>query len=102
MLGVRVAAAADKMRLVLGTEGPVDHRGFTLSALDRVVVDIPAARLTGTLPDAAADDATLVGLRSGVRAGEDLRIVLDLKQPARIKSFTWAPRVGTGTDWLST
>jgi len=89
--GVRVASGSDKTRLVMDTEGPVDHRIFTLDGPDRVVVDIPDARLAGALPEADTSDVTLIGLRSGVREGDDLRIVLDLKQPARVKSFALTP-----------
>ncbi len=96
VLGARVAAGADKTRLVLDTEAPVDHSIFTLPDPDRVVIDIPAARLSGTLPGPQGDDPTLVGLRSGVRGGEDLRIVLDLRRPARVKSFTLGPEGGHG------
>ncbi len=79
--------AAGKVRLVLDSTSPVSHQIFTLDAPDRVVIDIPNARLTGKLPDAQAKNPTLIGLRSGVRNTGDLRIVLDLKRPVRVKSF---------------
>lgn len=89
--GARIAAGSDKTRLVMDADGPVDHRIFTLDGPDRVVVDIPDARLATKLPEADMSDPTLIGLRSGVREGDDLRIVLDLKQPARVKSFVLTP-----------
>lgn len=89
--GARISTAPDKTRLVVDTAGPVTHRIFTLEDPDRVVVDIPHARLTGKLPQADVDDPTLVGLRSGLRGEDDLRLVLDLKQQARVKSFTLTP-----------
>jgi len=55
------------------------------------VIDIPDARLTGKLPIAEARDRLLAGMRSGIRAGDDLRIVLDLKRAARVKSFLLRP-----------
>ncbi len=88
---VRVASGPEETRLVMDTDGPVDHRIFTLDEPDRVVIDIPDARIAGRLPETDPEDPTLIGLRSGVRDGDDLRVVLDLKQPARVKSFVLSP-----------
>jgi N-acetylmuramoyl-L-alanine amidase len=94
--GARVSAGADKTRLVLQLSGPVSHRIFALEGPDRLVVDLADARLLSKLPPAGEGDPTLIGLRSGVREGDDLRIVLDLKQPARVKSFLMTPGDGEG------
>ncbi len=94
--GARIAPASDRTRLVVDTSGTVEHRIFALEGPDRLVVDIADARLLGKLPKAEPDDPTLVGLRSGVRDGGDLRIVVDLKQPVRVKSFLLAPQDGHG------
>jgi N-acetylmuramoyl-L-alanine amidase len=94
--GARITPAADKTRLVLDTSGPVEHRIFALEGPDRLVLDIADAHLAGKLPKAGADDPSLVGLRSGVRDGDDLRIVLDLKRPVRVKSFVLGPAEGHG------
>jgi N-acetylmuramoyl-L-alanine amidase len=94
--GARIAPAADKTRLVLDASGPVGHRIFALQGPDRLVLDIADARLVGKLPKAGADDPSLAGLRSGVRDGDDLRIVLDLKQSVRVKSFLLGPEQGHG------
>jgi N-acetylmuramoyl-L-alanine amidase len=93
---VRVATAADQTRLTLHLDGSVTHRIFTLADPDRVVMDIPDARLTGQLPSADPQDAILVGLRSGVRDQGELRIVMDLKQPVRVKSFPLTPEGAAG------
>jgi N-acetylmuramoyl-L-alanine amidase len=82
-----VTSDAEKTRLILETTTSVAHQVFTLEAPDRVVIDITQARLIGELPQATTRDRTLVGLRSGVRNEADLRIVVDLKQAVRVKSF---------------
>ncbi|MBK1693984.1 N-acetylmuramoyl-L-alanine amidase [Chromatium weissei] len=82
-----VNSDAEKTRLTLETTGSVLHQVFTLEAPDRVVIDIAQAQLVGNLPQATARDRLLVGLRSGVRNAADLRIVIDLKQAVRVKSF---------------
>lgn len=89
-----VATDTNKTRLVFATTAPLTHRIFTLDRPDRVIIDLPAATLIGTLPAAKAADATLVGLRSGTHNQNDLRIVLDLKQAVRVKSFINAPSSG--------
>lgn len=89
--GARIWNAPDHTRIVLDTAEPVSHRIFSLDDPHRLVVDISDARLSGELPTAAADDALVAGLRSGVRQGDDLRVVLDLKQPVKAKSFRLEP-----------
>ncbi len=93
---VRLATAPEQTRLELHVDGAVTHRIFSLSDPDRVVLDIPDARLTGELPPADPQDLLLVGLRSGVRDQGELRVVMDLKRPARVKSFPLSPDGGQG------
>ncbi|HYN77308.1 MAG TPA: N-acetylmuramoyl-L-alanine amidase [Lamprocystis sp. (in: g-proteobacteria)] len=94
--GVRIISGADKTRLVLDLSGPGTHQIFPLEAPDRVVIDITDAVFEGKLPPADAADPSLTGLRSGVRETDDLRIVLDLKQPVRVKSFPMTPDADHG------
>lgn len=89
--GARIWNAPDHTRIVLDTAAPIDHRVFALDDPHRLVVDITDARLSGDLPVADADDVLVAGLRSGVRQGDDLRVVLDLKQPVKVKSFQLKP-----------
>jgi N-acetylmuramoyl-L-alanine amidase len=89
--GARIWNAPDGTRIVIDTAAPVRHKVFPLSDPDRLVVDIADARLSGKLPEADSADLLVSGLRSGVRDGDDLRIVMDLKQPVRAKSFVLAP-----------
>jgi N-acetylmuramoyl-L-alanine amidase len=96
VLGVHLAREPDKTRLTLDLSAPVSHRIFALDGPDRLVVDVANARLTGKLPAAESDDPSLAGLRSGVRDSGELRIVLDLKQSVRVKSFLLAPEGGKG------
>ena len=93
---VRVSAGPDQTRLELHVDAAIYHRIFTLADPDRVVLDIPDARLASQLPQADAQDPILVGLRSGVRDQGELRIVMDLKQPARVKSFLLPPEGAQG------
>jgi N-acetylmuramoyl-L-alanine amidase len=89
--GARIWNGPDHTRFVVDIEAPVEHRIFALEDPHRLVIDLIDARLEGGLPDPAADDRVVAGLRHGIRAGDDLRVVLDLKQPARAKSFNLGP-----------
>jgi N-acetylmuramoyl-L-alanine amidase len=89
--GARIWPAPDQTRLVIDTTANVSHSIFSLKDPHRLVIDIPDARLTGRLPTVSAGDPLVLGLRSGVRKERELRIVLDLKQPVRAKSFLLQP-----------
>lgn len=89
--GARMWNGPEYTRFVVDLAGPIEHKVFALENPHRLVVDLIDARLESDLPAPAGDDRVVAGLRSGVRAGDDLRIVLDLKQPVRAKSFELAP-----------
>lgn len=94
--GARMSSGPDQTRFVVDTAAPVTHKVFALEDPHRLVVDLIDARLDDELPAADADDPVVARLRSGIRAGDDLRIVLDLKQAVRAKSFQLGPNGGYG------
>jgi len=89
--GLRLWAAPDHTRLVFDTSGPVDHTLINLSKPDRLVIDISNTRLSAAIPAASQSDLYVQNVRSGVRNKDDLRVVLDLKQNVRPKSFMLKP-----------
>ncbi len=89
--GARLWTGPEYTRVVVDVQAPVEHRVFALDDPHRLVIDLIDARLQGQLADPGADDQLIAGLRSGIRAGDDLRIVLDLKQQVRAKSFNLRP-----------
>jgi N-acetylmuramoyl-L-alanine amidase len=89
--GVRLWAAPDHTRVVLDTEGPVDHKVFSLEEPHRLVIDVKEARLGGVLPVPPDSAPFLRSVRSAQRNGKDLRVVLDLKSAVRAKSFLVKP-----------
>lgn len=92
---VRVWTDAGHTRLVLDLDAPVEHKLFTLSAPDRVVIDLERTRLDAGKLEAAAS-GPIRDLRHGVRNGRDLRLVLDLSGPAKTKSFLLKPDEQSG------
>ena len=87
---VRAWLAPDNTRLVFDLSGPVEHRLFTLSGPDRVVIDIDKARLQASLDSLGLEGSPVSQIRHSAR-GDGLRIVLDLKNDVRPKSFDLKP-----------
>ncbi|MDX1516603.1 MAG: N-acetylmuramoyl-L-alanine amidase [Woeseiaceae bacterium] len=88
---IRIWAEADKTRVVLDLTQPVDHSIFTLRGPDRLVVDLKNGRLAQSLSALPTGAGSVRAIRTGVRAGGDLRVVLDLNQAVRSRSFTVDP-----------
>jgi N-acetylmuramoyl-L-alanine amidase len=89
--GLRIWAAPDHTRMVFDTDGPVLHQIFPLHRPERLVIDIQSAHLGGRVPSVPPGARFIERIRSAARNGEDLRVVLDLKQPIRAKSFMLKP-----------
>jgi N-acetylmuramoyl-L-alanine amidase len=92
--GVRIWPAPDYTRLVFDLSGPVTHKIIRLQNPERLVIDIPDATLKAVLPRENLDNTGIRRLRSGVRDGDDLRIVLDLQQHLQPRSFLLAADAG--------
>lgn len=88
--GVRVWSGPESTRVVLDLSGPAEHRLFQLEGPDRVVIDLPGVRLHDrvVMPEGRG---AVRNLRSGQRAGGELRVVLDLGQVVSPRSFVLPP-----------
>lgn len=89
--GVRMWPAPDHTRLVFDLSAPVDHRLFSLSDPDRIVIDLKDSRFPGSLPAMSFDKAFIKNIRYAHRKDNQLRFVLDLKSRVRPKSFVLKP-----------
>jgi N-acetylmuramoyl-L-alanine amidase len=74
VLGLHFAPATDHTSLVFELSAPVKYRIFTLGHPDRVVIDMDNTMLQTALPPG---QGVIKDLRSGVRNGMGLRVVLD-------------------------
>lgn len=88
---VRLWRAPDNTRLVFDLTGPADHKLFTLSSPERIVIDISGASFSASTSDLPLQDTPLTGVRSAARDGSDLRVVLDLSREVKPKSFSLPP-----------
>lgn len=88
--GVRVWEAPDNVRVVFDVSGPVEHSVFKLDGPDRIVVDISDA-VARDLAASGVNGGLVRNVRTGIRNGTDVRVVLDLSGPAQPRSFLLRP-----------
>ncbi len=84
---VRLWRSPDSTRIVFDLSGPVEHSLFTLENPARLVVDLNKAALKTSFSDLHLQDTPVARVRSGVKNKEDLRVVFDLSQNIKPRSF---------------
>ncbi len=90
--GVRTWQAPDNTRVVFDVSSAnADYKLFRLNNPPRLVIDFKNTRLTGKVLKPASDDLILKNIRSAGRPNNDLRVVLDLRDKTRFKSFLLKP-----------
>jgi len=87
---IRIWSEDDRTRIVLDLDRSAQHSIFTLRGPDRLVVDLKDSRLADTLKKLPAG-GSISSIRTGVRSNGQLRVVLDLNQAVRSRSFTAGP-----------
>ena len=85
---IRIWSENGKTRVVLDLSRPSEHSIFTLRGPDRLVVDLKAGRLSRSLVNMPQGAGSVRTIRSAVRANGQLRVVLDLNEAVRSRSFT--------------
>src|SRR5476651_2288292 len=78
---VRLWRSDQKLRLVFDLSGPVQYKTFTLSAPERLIIDLSGAQMTGDFSQLALANSPIKSIRSGHFSQGDTRIVLDLNGP---------------------
>lgn len=86
--GVRLWSGPERTRAVFDISDPVDHKVFSLSDPERLVIDLSNVRLESEAP---AAEGVIRKIRSAPRNDSDLRVVFDLEQEVRPKSFVLEP-----------
>jgi len=88
---IRLWSENGRTRVVLDLSASADHSIFTLRGPDRLVVDLKNSRLAATIGELPKGTGSIRMIRTGVRANGQLRVVLDLNQAVRSRSFTAGP-----------
>ncbi|MBT8440433.1 MAG: AMIN domain-containing protein [Gammaproteobacteria bacterium] len=89
--GVRIWSAPDHSRLVFDVDGPIKYNTFRLGKPERLVIDFKNAKLRGKLAKPADNDLFIEDLRFAKRNKSDFRVVLDLKNKSKPKTFVLEP-----------
>ena len=89
--GMRLWAAPDHTRVVFDSSGPMGYELSTLHNPERLVIDVPQASVGATLTREQTPGGLVKGVRAAQYTKNVLRIVLDLQQPVKPRSFTLKP-----------
>ena len=83
----RLWRAPDHTRIVFDLTGPAEHSLLVLSKPRRIVLDIQDTNLRTNLADLKLANTPVSLVRSGVREGDDLRIVMEVSAQVDPRSF---------------
>ena len=83
-------------RLVLDLSGPVQYKTFSLTAPERLIIDVSGASLRGDFSELVLANTGLRAIRFGHFGQGITRIVLDLDEPVQLSSFLLPPKDGQG------
>ena len=84
---VRLWRAPDHTRVVFDLTAPAEHKLIVLSNPSRIVLDLQNTSLKTSLSELDLEGTPIKQVRSGVREGDDLRVVLDIGAPIDPRSF---------------
>ncbi|OJY96391.1 MAG: N-acetylmuramoyl-L-alanine amidase [Lysobacterales bacterium 63-13] len=87
---LRIWAGPEYTRAVFDVSGPLDYKLFDLAGPDRLVLDLKSSTFSADYTAAAAK-GLLKAMRSGKQGARDLRVVFDLGEGVRPKSFLLPP-----------
>jgi len=85
--GVRLWRSPESTRLVFDLDAPAKHSIFKLDNPKRLVIDIEKSRFQAKTQSLQLENTPVQKLRHGPRDGGNLRIVLDLKDDVKPRSF---------------
>ena len=89
--GVRLWAAPDNTRVVLDLDRSAEHDLMILESPNRVVIDIAGGAINKGRVKLPVAQGFVVNIRSGRQKDGSLRIVLDVSEKVRPKSFLLKP-----------
>ena len=93
---IRLWAGPDNTRVVVDLSGNAQHSLQVLHNPERVVLDVPGARLAKALRKAPLGSGAVKRVRMSHGSSGNLRVVLDLSRPIQAKSFITKPNAHYG------
>ena len=93
---VRLWAGPDSTRIVVDLSGTTQHSLLLLHNPERVVLDVPGARLAKSAHSAPRGAGAIKSVRMSHSSSGNFRLVLDLARPSQAKSFLSTPNAHYG------
>jgi len=93
---VRLWSGPDNTRVVVDLSGTAQHSLLILHNPERVVLDVPGARLAKSARTAPSGAGAVRKVRLSRSPSGNLRVVLDLARPVQAKSFLSVPNAHYG------
>ncbi|MEW6254101.1 MAG: AMIN domain-containing protein, partial [Planctomycetota bacterium] len=95
LTATRMWPSPDYTRITLEAAQPLAHNFFTLTAPDRLVIDLEGVgagpALDALARQLSADDPFVSGIRAGLNRPGVMRVVVDLRQPVKPSIFQLPP-----------
>lgn len=91
---VRLWTAPDHTRIVFDLSAPVHYRVFRLKGPDRIVVDFHQSRMQADIDHLPLPEPVITGIRHGQPKPGVLRLVLDVRERVKPRSFLLKPLQG--------
>jgi N-acetylmuramoyl-L-alanine amidase len=88
---VRVRQSPERTRIVFDVSQPIEHTVFALNNPRRLVIDIPGATMSAELSTLDFSSTPIDSMRAATREGNGLRVVLDLNDKVKPRSFVLKP-----------
>ncbi len=81
LTGIAIVNGGDSFRVTLALSAPVKYSVTTLQNPERLVIDLADTRLQTKIASVPLANTPVKKLRSGIRNGDNLRLVFELEQP---------------------
>ncbi|MFC1749199.1 N-acetylmuramoyl-L-alanine amidase [Pseudomonadota bacterium] len=93
---LRIGHNDGQVRVVLDLGGPTKIKYFSLPKPNRFVVDVLDVIRTGSKQTIDLNNTPIKHIRTGIRKGDDLRMVIELDESTEGKAFVVPPSGGKG------
>ncbi|HYE35310.1 transporter [Methylocaldum sp.] len=88
--GISYEESVDVLRLKVTASDYISVQASLLDGPNQLIIHFPGTRISGALPQPPQDHPLFSGVSGGSEGNGDLRLVIDLKQPATFTQF-WEP-----------
>lgn len=88
---LRLGQANDHVKVVFDLSGPTQYKYFTLEKPDRLVIDLMDVVRQGGKPRLNYKNTPIKNIRTGIRKGDDLRVVMELNKRVPTKVYSLKP-----------